>query len=80
MKAIAEQKKKLKSQHGEQEMFLHPNLDNSNPMTPIPQKRPSSKKGKCIAWFKEFDANKLKPLLLYNYDKESHKLRKEFYN
>ena len=52
-------------------------------MTPTPialKKKPTTKKGKCIAWFKDFDATRLKPLLLYNYDKTSHKLREEFYN
>ena len=40
----------------------------------------STKKGRCVAWFKEFDASTIKPLLLHNYDKEAHKLRKEFYD
>ena len=44
------------------------------------QRRVATRRGRCLQWFKEFDATKIKPLLLYNYDSNVHKQRKEFYN
>jgi hypothetical protein len=35
-------------------------------------------KGKCVAYFKRLDTLVIKPLLIYKYDEEMHKKKKEF--
>ena len=64
-----------KSPHGDksaEEMFLHPNLNVSNPL-PQPMVEPKTKKGKCLKWFRDFDKEVIKKHLIYNYNKESQK-------
>ena len=39
-----------------------------------------SAKGRCMTWFKNFDNNKLKPFLIYKYQKASHKKVREYFD
>lgn len=59
---------------------MHPNEKDVSINTPGPVIEPKSKKGKCIRWFKEFDKNVIKPLFIYNYNKENQRAQQEYFD
>ena len=67
------------------EEVLHPNLEDlkmgpeATEPTPIAGVR-KTRKQKCGLWCKRFDAEKLKPCLIYKYTKAGHKKQKEYFD
>lgn len=60
-------------------MILHPNEENSQEGNDKSANTGAKKeKGKCRTYFQRFDTLVIKPVLIYKYDKDSHKKKKEF--
>lgn len=68
------------------EIVEHPNFEDiaEKEMTPSPiagdqqqqQQTQKKRKNRCIEYVRRFDADKLRPFLIYKYDREQHKLQK----
>lgn len=83
-KAIMEGEDADQSHH---EIIEHPNFDDIalEPNTPVnkpaegvtPGGKHGRRKNKCVEYIRTFDSQKLKPFLIYKYDREQHRLAKK---